>query len=382
MQTHSVCLYCVQICYAMKYRILLVITLLVAACSSSPKGSNNLASVETSRQIIIVHPTVNNLKTFLYLTKSGLFPLPKDYRVVGVYHADEEYSYTKSEKFIKEQGLVNVSLLEISPKITPDSIYTQNSCTDDFTKLFNESQGVIFFGGPDMPPSTYGDSTNLLTVVTDPYRHYLELSFMFHLIGGSQNHLVKPLMDSKPDFRVLGICLGMQTMNVAAGGALYQDIPTEIYGKKSVEQVLAMPENCQHRNYYNNFTADTALIWGSFHQIATVAGTKVAQLATAVEVKPFVLSSHHQCVKKLGENLVVSAWSLDGKVVEALEHVRYPNVVGLQFHPEPIILYERNSKITIQSSKPGLQSYIEMYPAEKGETFHKAFWTMMGAMYK
>jgi len=366
----------------MKQRIFLFATLIIAACSSSPKGSNDLTSAETTRQIVIMHPTVNNLKTFLYLTKSGIFPLPKDYRVVGVYHAGEIYNYNKSEAFIQEKGLTNVSLQKVNKKISPDSLYAKNSCSEIFAKLFNESQGVIFFGGPDIPPATYGDSTNLLTVVTDPERHYMELSFMFHLLGRSQNKTFKPLMDSKPDFRVLGICLGMQTMNVATGGTLYQDIPTEIYEKRSAEQVLAMDANLQHRNYNTNFANDTALIWGSFHQIAAVTGTKMERLTTSVEVKPFVLSSHHQCIKKLGDNLVVTAWSMDGKVVEAMEHVRYPNVVGLQFHPEPTILYERNSKITIESSKPGDHSFVEMFPSEKGAIFHKAFWEMMGEMYK
>lgn len=366
----------------MKQIILLFASLILIACSSSPKGSNDLNSAETTRQIIIMHPTVNNIKTFIYLTKSGIFPLPKDYRVVGVYHTGEIYNYAKSETFIQEQGLTNISLQKVNNKISPDSLYTKNSCSEIFAKLFNESRGIIFFGGPDIPPATYGDSTNLLTVVTDPERHYMELSFMFQLLGGSQNNTFKPLMDSKPDFRVLGICLGMQTMNVATGGTLYQDIPTEIYGKRSAEQVLAMNVNLQHRNYNTNFANDTSLIWGNFHQIAAVTGTKMERLTTSVEVKPFVLSSHHQCIKKLGENLVVSAWSMDGKIVEAVEHLRFPNVIGLQFHPEPTVLYESNSKITMQSDKPGRHSFIEMYPAEKGETFHKAFWEMMGEMYK
>lgn len=366
----------------MKQRILLFATIILIGCNHAPQGSNHLDSATTTRQIIVMHPTVNNLKTFLYLTENALFPLPKDYRVVGVYHAKEIYDYKKAQKFIDEQGLSNVSLLKVDNVICADSLYAKNSCTELFTKLFNESQGAIFFGGPDIPPFTYGDSTNLLTVVTDPNRHYMELSFLFQLLGGNQNVGFKPLMDEKPDFRILGICLGMQTMNVATGGTLYQDIPTELYGKRSVESVLAMDANQQHRNYNTNFTDDTSLIWGGFHQIYVVPGAKIVSLLSVNGVRPFVLSSHHQSVKKLGMGLRVAAWSIDGKVVEAIEHNRFPNVIGLQFHPEPTLLYERGIKIKIQSNKPAEQSFEELYPGEKGASFHIAFWAMMGEMYK
>jgi len=366
----------------MKQRILLLATLLLAACSNSQNDSNSLASGKTTRQVIVMHPTVNNLKTLLYLTKNAIFPLPKDYRVVGVYDAREVYDYKKSQKFIEDEGLTNVSLLKVKSTISADSLYVTNSSTAIFTQLFNESRGVIFLGGPDMPPATYGDSTNLLTEVTDPYRHYLELSFMFHLLGGNQNATFKPLMAGRPDFRVLGICLGMQTMNVATGGTLYQDIPTELYGQTTVEQVLAADRNGQHRNYHTNLTADTALIWGSFHQIALAGGTKMKRISLALEAAPFVLSSHHQCVKQLGKGLMAAAWSMDGRVVEAIEHVRFPNVVGVQFHPEPSILYQPARKLQFESGKPAESSFIDLYPGDKGEAFHREFWGLMGEMYK
>ena len=366
----------------MKQRILLLAVIFLAACSQTPTGSNDLSSGKTSRQIVVMHPTVNNLKTLLYLTKNAIFPLPDNYLVVGVYDSKEIYDYKKSEKFIEAEGLSNISLLKVENAISADSLYQNNSSTPLFTKLFSESNGVIFFGGPDIPPSAYGDSTNLLTVVTDPNRNYLELSFMFHLLGGNQNPAFKALMNTKPDFRILGICLGMQTMNVATGGTLYQDIPTQIYGKRTVEAVIAMKANLQHRNYHENFTADTALIWGNFHQIRIVPGAKIETLVPTLDVKPFVLSSHHQSVKELGKGLMVVAWSMDGKVVEAIEHNRFPNVFGLQFHPEPGILYQTESKLKFESGKPAGSSYIGLYPGVKGETFHRAFWKLMGEMYE
>ncbi len=55
---------------------------------------------------------------------------------------------------------------------------------------------------------------------TDPGRHFFEVSFLFHLLGGSRNESFKPLLDENPGYMVTGFCLGMQSMNVATGGIL------------------------------------------------------------------------------------------------------------------------------------------------------------------
>jgi hypothetical protein len=62
-------------------------------------------------------------------------------------------------------------------------------------------------------------------VITDPHRHYLELSFLFHLLGGFQDESFLPLLEERPEYPVLGICLGMQSMNVATGGDMIRIFP-------------------------------------------------------------------------------------------------------------------------------------------------------------
>lgn len=67
-----------------------------------------------------------------------------------------------------------------------------------------------FFCGPDIPPAIYGEEQNPLTKVYDPYHHYFEASFIFHLLGGSQNRNYVALLNQKPNYLVHGICLGMK----------------------------------------------------------------------------------------------------------------------------------------------------------------------------
>ncbi|HUW06898.1 MAG TPA: gamma-glutamyl-gamma-aminobutyrate hydrolase family protein [Williamwhitmania sp.] len=366
----------------MKAKILLLALLLFSACQFIVTPGDASMGTAEQRQILLMHPTVGNLKTFEYLTTSGIFPLSSEYKVLGVYHTREAYDYHKSEMFIKKNGLKNVKLLRIDTPISPDSIYCSNGASSLFKQLVTDSRGVIFFGGPDIPPVTYGEPTNLLTVVTDPYRHYMELSFMFHLLGGSQNAAFRPLLEDKPNFGVLGICLGMQTMNVATGGTLYQDIPTDLYGLACADEVLQQDANRQHRNYHTNLTTDTTLFHGSFHQIKLAEGGKLVQLLSATESRPFVLSSHHQCVKVLGKGLIVGAWSIDGKVIEAVEHIQYPNVLGLQFHPEPRELYDSTMKLKFESNLSAKYSFAELYPGDKGENFNRAIWKLIGKIYE
>ena len=232
-----------------------------------------------------------------------------------------------------------------------------------------------------MPATTYGNPTNLLTSITDPHRHYVELSFLYHLLGGLQNEDYKPLLESQPNYPIIGICLGMQSMNVATGGTMYQDIPTELYGLQTVEAVLAQEQNAQHRNYNSNFGADDELTWGHFHQIKFEKGTFLDTLNGSVEDFPYVWSSHHQALKALGKNIIPFAWSTDGKIVETIKHSKYPHVLGVQFHPEVPSIYNTEIKIKRIPLETDQKSYIELYPGQKGEDFHRAFWEMVGTWY-
>ena len=329
-----------------RFWLILLVTILLAGCGSHSKkviiGIDDLPNFKPT--IILMHPTVNNLKVFISLTEQGVLPFPKDANVLGVYHTQGAYDYSQSDKFLQDLNNPRFALLAVSGDLKPENIYKHNACSEVFSSIFENSQGILFFGGPDMPPATYENQTNLLTSITDAHRHYVELSFLFHLLGGSQNDNFIPLLESNNEYGILGICLGMQSMNVATGGAMVQDIPTEIYGLTTVEEVLALDENMQHRNYYTNLGVDNDLIWGHFHQIRFGEGGLFESLNGNYNELPFIWSSHHQALSRLGKDIVPIAWSMDDKIIETIKHAKYPNVLGVQFHPEVPSIYDIESK--------------------------------------
>lgn len=334
------------------------------------------------KHIILMHPTVNNIKTFEYLVSNKIFPLPDGYKVIGVYHSLEKFDYSTTEDFLNKEGITNISLVKIDAQLSPENLYRQNQCTELFKKLFENSNGAIFFGGPDIPPACYGESTNLLTVVTDPYRHYMELSFLFHLLGGNQDTTFVPLLKNRPDYPILGICLGMQSIDVATGGTLVQDIPTELYGLKTLEDVLKQKQNLKHRNYNVDYNLDSNVTYYFPHQIAIEKSSPLISYVSCDTIHPFVWSSHHQCIKKLGIGIKVAAWSMDGKIVESITHLKYPNLLGVQFHPEKKELYEPNEKIKVSPSNPAEYSYLDKYSGDKGENFQRAIWKKFAEKFK
>ncbi len=326
------------------------------------------------KHIILMQPTVNNIKTFNYLVNNKIFPLPEGYKVIGVYHTLAEYNYQNTEEYLKQEGITNVMLVKIDAQLSTDNIFKNNSCTNTFKKLFENSNGAIFFGGPDIPPSCYGEQTSLLTSITDPYRHFMELSFLFHLLGGSQDSTYIPLLKNRSDYSILGICLGMQSINVATGGTLYQDIPTEFYNLSKVEDVLKMPKNQQHRNYNVDFSLDADVTYYFYHQITIEKNSPLISYVSCDTIHPYVWSSHHQCLKQLGRGIKVAARSMDGKIIESITHSDYPNLLGVQFHPEKNELYKPNEKIKLAPLKSAEYSYLDLYSGDKGENFQRSIW--------
>ena len=323
------------------------------------------------KQLILVHPTAYNLQLFTYLVDNNIVNI-NDLEISGIYHSKERYDYSKAEKFLSENDYPYIKLEEISGELLPENLFSKNGCTQFFDEIFSKSKGVIFFGGPDFPPAIYGERMSLLTRMTDPYRHYFESSFLFHLLGGSQNDTYKPLLEKNPDYVVYGFCLGMQTMNIACGGSMIQDIPSEIYRLNTVEGILNSENAIQHRNYNNNLVINSTLTSGNFHKIK-ISNQKAISGDYKPEVDPLTYSNHHQAVEKLGKNLNIAATSLDEKVIEAVTHEKYPNVLGLQFHPEGTYLY--NSEIQLRKNpNDSLISGKELLIKNGSYKFHLAIW--------
>ncbi len=161
--------------------------------------------------------------------------------------------------------------------------------SENIALIARMAQGFIFSGGDDIHPRYYGEKPLLNLELSPDERTDFEIALFREAIG-----LQKP---------ILGICLGTQLINVALGGSLYQDIPTQV------------PTAINHR---------------STHSVTISEGTL---LHTILAGNIQVMSAHHQAVKTPGKGLTVSALSPDG-VVEAIEMTGYPFLVGVQWHPE------------------------------------------------
>jgi putative glutamine amidotransferase len=162
--------------------------------------------------------------------------------------------------------------------------------------------GLILAGGADIDPASYGQQAHPETLDTVPARDAFELALTHGAI--------------ERDLPVLGICRGMQLINVACGGTLLQHLP-ERYGHH------------EHRRVVGSF-------YGADHDVILTEGTLAARAAG--ELHHATKSHHHQGVDRLGEGLLVSGRSTLDDLAEAIEWAGEPSdrrfVLGVQWHPE------------------------------------------------
>ncbi|HEV3381789.1 MAG TPA: gamma-glutamyl-gamma-aminobutyrate hydrolase family protein [Trebonia sp.] len=158
--------------------------------------------------------------------------------------------------------------------------------------------GVIIAGGGDIDPALYGAPAHPETDANAPDRDVWELA-----IAEAALKLRVPL---------LGICRGMQMINIACGGTLHQHIP-DLVG---------------HHGHSGNDKG-----FGS-HRVRVTAGTTVASILPDGREYFEVPTHHHQAADKVGAGLVAVAWADDG-IIEAIEPVSPDDfIVGVQWHPE------------------------------------------------
>jgi putative glutamine amidotransferase len=171
-------------------------------------------------------------------------------------------------------------------------------------ELLRRIDGLLITGsGPDLDPRLYGEHRKARFKIMSRQRSAFELG------------LAKQAM--KLDRPILGICGGLQLLNVAMGGSLIQDIASQIRGALT------------HRQE----TAATRVS----HPVRITRGTHLHKILRTDLLK--VNSSHHQASKKIAPGWIVNAVATDG-IIEGLESPRHRFAIGVQWHPE--FLYQKD----------------------------------------
>jgi putative glutamine amidotransferase len=172
-------------------------------------------------------------------------------------------------------------------------------------RLLDKVDGLLMTGsGPDLPPSLYGERQRYKFPLVSERRADFELE----LVRQARMR----------DLPLLGICGGMQAINVACGGSLFQDIPAQV------------PNAMDHRQKRKAIHVS--------HPV-TVAPKSLLNKVVA-RGKLMVNSSHHQSVKTVAPSLIASAVAPDG-IIEAIESPGHRFLLAIQWHPE--FLFERHA---------------------------------------
>lgn len=172
--------------------------------------------------------------------------------------------------------------------------------TPAFPNTDFEFDGLILGGGRDIHPSRYGDES-VIDTIHDEARDQIEWEM-----------ITRAVKENKP---ILGICRGLQMLNIYFGGTLHQEVgrvfddffPT----KSTIGKIVAR------------------------HKVTIESGSRLFNAVKKNELR--VNSLHHQAAREVGENLHVTA-RLENGMVQALEHTELPWIVGVQWHPELMLM--------------------------------------------
>lgn len=325
--------------------------------------------------LVMTHPTPDQIDNVSVLRERGVLNIPR-FRLLGVYHENEFTGFDESRNHVRKNELNWVNFYVVTGGVSKKRLFSKNRWTRQFSQLIHQADGIVFTGGSDLLPSSYNASHHLMTNSETPVRGAWELSFMFHLLGGARDRGFSPLLEPVPDFPVLGICLGAQVMNVAGGGSLWQDIPMQIYEQRTAEAVLISgAENVHSSRYAKMISPEAEGLIPAFHPIKWGKDPRWKERFPAVNLPVWVLSSHHQAIRVLAKDLTVQATSMDGKVVEAVSHVRFTNVLGVQFHPEYRFLFrpgKRFRKTPAGARNVSLPEFLSGHPDSL--SFHRQLW--------
>ncbi|MBE6275913.1 MAG: gamma-glutamyl-gamma-aminobutyrate hydrolase family protein [Bacteroides sp.] len=237
---------------------------------------------------------------------------------------------------VADKPLIGISL-GYGTKNSVNSVYVESvmrnggvpyliPVTDDvelLRQIVAELDGIVFTGGEDIAPSYYGAEKHEKLEAVNNERDSYDLT------------LFKLATDR--NVPVLGICRGLQLINVGMGGTLYQDIPSE------------KPSDVNHRPGLGGKHLA--------HEVNLVPGSQIHQIWNQSSIK--TNSMHHQGIRKLAPGLKVSGWSSDS-IPEIVEAYPIRSILAVQFHPEEL------------AKEDALIDKIFKFQVDKAKTYQQA----------
>ena len=175
---------------------------------------------------------------------------------------------------------------------------------EDSINTLDLINGLLIPGGDDIDPKCFGEEPHPSVVLTDPEVIQFQIDFLKLALN--------------KNIPVFGICAGFQIINIACGGNIYQDIPSQY------------PNPLKHKKE-DSENDDPC------HNIKIENNTKLFNILQMEKIE--VNSTHHQALKDIAEGFVVSARADDG-IIEAIESRKHNYLLGVQWHPED--MYEEN----------------------------------------
>ncbi|MFM2052265.1 MAG: hypothetical protein RL456_302 [Pseudomonadota bacterium] len=219
------------------------------------------------------------------------------------------------------------ALAVMIPAIERDGMIARSEMS--LSEYASHLDGLVLQGGNDIAPESYGERPLSPEWHGDRVRDRYEIDLFEAFVAAG-----------KP---VIGICRGCQLINVALGGTLYQDLPTQ---RPSTVRHL-------HLEQYDR----------QFHGVRIEPGTRLASLYPGVALAS-INSIHHQAVKDLGRRLVVEARSEPDGVVEAIRWTGPSYVFGMQWHPE--FMAQQVSHATQLDGHPILDDFLSACLRRRG----------------
>jgi putative glutamine amidotransferase len=169
---------------------------------------------------------------------------------------------------------------------------------EDAPDLLSRLDGLLLTGGADVDPVLYGEEPHDTVTRVIPERDAFEIGLCREAL--------------RRDHPLLAICRGQQVLNVATGGTLIQDIPSQVSGARDHD-----PDRER---------------WETAHEVRILPRTRLREILGVETIA--VNSFHHQAVRELGQGFVVCAASTSDEVIEGIEAPGRRLAVGVQWHPE------------------------------------------------